>query len=93
MEESELHFELMDVPRSLSLKPIFHWIPGSRWPPNANEIDILRWGPNTTSYWLAWGFALGVTQISCIALGVMQTLVFLDNNMLVYPMQNFVLGV
>ena len=21
------------------VKPIFHWILGSRWPPNANEID------------------------------------------------------
>ena len=43
-----------------SLKPIFHWILGSHWPPNANEINtkknemymananILRLEPNAT---------------------------------------------
>ena len=47
---------------------------------------------NLNSIGLRWGFALGVTQILCFALGVMQILVFLDTNMLVYPTQNFVLG-
>ena len=42
---------------------------------------------------LRWGFALGVTQILNFALGVTQVLAFLDTNMLVFPTQNFALGV
>ena len=56
-----------------SLKPIFHWKLGLRWPPNANEINtkkkemyianvkILRWGPNATY--------IPVTRVGCFALG------------------------
>ena len=42
---------------------------------------------------LRWGFTLGVTQILKFALEVTQILAFLDTNMLVFPMQNFALGV
>ena len=48
---------------------------------------------NLYSIGLLWGFALGVRQILCFASGVRQNLAFLDTNMLVYPTQNFALGV
>ena len=58
----------------VALKPIFHWKWGSRWLPNANEIQpqkmylentrILRLGPNATYIPLTrvGGFALGDTK-------------------------------
>ena len=51
-----------------TVKPIFHWILGLRWPPNANKINnknmanakILRLEPNATYIPDSrWGFALG----------------------------------
>ena len=54
------------------LKPIFHWILGLSWLPNANEMDtnnmkstwpmreFLRWGPNEPIFrLLAWGVGVG----------------------------------
>ena len=38
------------------------------------------------------GFALGVVEISALALGVMQILALLDTHMLLLPMQIFALG-
>ena len=64
------------------LKPIFHCKLGSRWVTNANEISTnnmkCTWPMRTFCvgdptqplfHWLAFGFALGVTQILCFALG------------------------
>ena len=39
-------------------------------------------------HWLAFGFCIGVTQILYFALGVTQTLAFLDTNMLVSSTPN-----
>ena len=56
---------------------------------------ILRLGPNTTYIPLTRVGILhwGVMQILVFALGGTQILVFLDTNMLVFPTQNFALGV
>ena len=67
------------------LSPIFHWKLGSRWLPNANEIDTnkhemymanarnLRLGPNATYIPLICGGVLRwVMQILKFALGLMQ---------------------
>ena len=63
-------------------KPIFHWKLGSRWLPNANEINTKNmkctWPTpefcvgtqrNLYSTGLRLGFALGKTQILGFALG------------------------
>ena len=41
---------------------------------------------------LRWGFALGITQLLSLALGLRQIFAFSDTNMLVYPMQNSRVG-
>ena len=88
------------------LKPIFHWKLGWYWLPNANEMSTnnmkCTWPiqklcvgdpAQPIFHWFALGFALGVAQILFFALGVTPILAFLDTNMLVYPKQNFALGV
>ena len=58
------------------------------------NAKTLRWGPNTT--YIPWAHVgvlrLGVTQILCFALGVIQNLAFLGTNMLVSPKRTFALG-
>ena len=58
------------------------------------NAKILRSGPNATYIPLAFafGFCVGVTQILCFALGVMQILAFLDTNMLVSPTRHCGVG-
>ena len=83
------------------LKPIFHWILGLRWLPNANKMDTNNMKSTLqrenfalgtqrhlyTTCW-HWGLALGVKQMLVFTLGVTQFLAFLDTNMLLSPMQN-----
>ena len=89
----------------LHLKPIFHWILGLCWPPNANEINTknIKCTWPTRKLWfgtqhnlystdLRWGFALGVSQILKFALVVTQILAFLDTNRMVSPKQNCGIG-
>ena len=58
------------------------------------NAKMLRWGPNTTYIpWadvrvLHWGYAIFIFHV-----GVTQILALLDTNMLVYPTQNFTLGI
>ena len=59
---------------------------------NARDLQL---GPNPTyiSLTCIGCFTLEVMQILKFGLGVTQVLEFLDTNMLVYPTQNFALGV
>ena len=87
-----------------SFKPIFHWILGLCWLPNANEIDtknmLCTWLTQEICVWyltqptdLCLGFASRVMQILGLVSGVKQIFVFLDTNMLVSPRPNCGLGV
>ena len=94
-----LSLSLISMSMSLvdqKVKPIFHCKMGLCWVTNANKMSTnnmkyrgqcgnFAFGTQCNLYSTdsCWGFAMGVKQI----------LTFLDTNMLVFPMQNFALGV